>query len=180
MIFKSSVIAALSAAVLSSCFSVSSAHEKATRRRDSSQNDCYSCGHKNPCDPLLTEGLLYYTRCDHPDKFVQCSDSGQCSYQKCPEGLIWDQRVLACVSAHENAAWTGDSIKAGQNDCYSCGHKNPCDPLLTEGLFYYARCDHPNKFVQCSDSGQCSYQKCPEGLIWNQTMLTCVAEVEES
>jgi len=57
---------------------------------------CYDCEDHDPCNPLETEDEFYYTHCD-ADKFVQCSEYGECFVQDCPVGLVWGADVRACV-----------------------------------------------------------------------------------
>mmetsp|Transcript_22643 Transcript_22643/g.29942 ORF Transcript_22643/g.29942 Transcript_22643/m.29942 type:complete len:260 (-) Transcript_22643:2374-3153(-) len=60
---------------------------------------CFDCSDGiNPCDPLATTGKYYYSNCD-VQKYVQCSNAGQCFEHDCPINLQWDDIMRACVNA---------------------------------------------------------------------------------
>uniref|UniRef100_A0A7S2IGA4 Chitin-binding type-2 domain-containing protein n=1 Tax=Helicotheca tamesis TaxID=374047 RepID=A0A7S2IGA4_9STRA len=137
----------------------------ATATRDRSKNgemNCYNCGNKNPCDPLLTEGLFYYPRCNKPAKFVQCSDDGGCDVRPCPDGLVWDQSILTCVREVDTST-----------ECFSCEENSPCSPLAVPDKYYYTGCTKED-YVQCSSSGSCYDMSCPSSTTWDDDVLSCV------
>uniref|UniRef100_A0A7S4RKU9 Circumsporozoite protein n=1 Tax=Ditylum brightwellii TaxID=49249 RepID=A0A7S4RKU9_9STRA len=57
--------------------------------------------------------------------------------------------------------------------CFDCGFQNPCDPLYTEGLFYYPRCNDLTQFVQCGNATECFIGTCASGLHWNDEKRAC-------
>ena len=78
----------------------------------------YNCGNNNPCNPLHTSGLFYYTH-ENPHKFVQCSQWGQCYEKPCAPGTRWKQAALTCV--HDNGGGSSGGSTGG-NGGYSGGN----------------------------------------------------------
>eukprot|EP00565_Helicotheca_tamesis_P004916 CAMPEP_0185741010 /NCGR_PEP_ID=MMETSP1171-20130828/38729_1 /TAXON_ID=374046 /ORGANISM="Helicotheca tamensis, Strain CCMP826" /LENGTH=209 /DNA_ID=CAMNT_0028412947 /DNA_START=637 /DNA_END=1266 /DNA_ORIENTATION=+ len=56
---------------------------------------------------------------------------------------------------------------------FDCEERNPCDPLLVEGEYYYPG-PKTHKYVQCSEYGECFLKRCPKGLEWKQDLRACV------
>lgn len=50
-----------------------------------------------------------------------------------------------------------------------------CKYGLKDGdLFYHPYPEDPAKFIQCDEFGQAFLQNCPKGLVWSQSVLTCI------
>uniref|UniRef100_A0A7S2HNH5 AB hydrolase-1 domain-containing protein n=1 Tax=Helicotheca tamesis TaxID=374047 RepID=A0A7S2HNH5_9STRA len=59
------------------------------------------------------------------------------------------------------------------HDGFNCDDKNPCDPLLMEGKYYYPYIED-EKFVRCSEHGKCYVRPCPDDEVWDRDLNTCV------
>ena len=54
-----------------------------------------------------------------------------------------------------------------------CAFSNPCTPEnAAAGEFYFPHHDN-DKFVQCSEWGQCYVMQCPDGTTWNPVVNNC-------
>jgi hypothetical protein len=125
----------------------------------------YDCHTRNPCTPDNTADGDFYFSHDDPNKFVQCSDCGHCTVMFCPAGLLWDDIANTCNCLEDG--------NPGPGQGYDCGTRNPCtDGSTASGDFYFPH-DDSNKFVQCSEWGQCYIIDCHPGLIWDDVNNTC-------
>lgn len=101
-----------------------------------------------------------------------CDDHGtdDCEIDPCEHGSCEDQcdsYICHCLSG-----WTGTNCDTPQT--YNCADRNPCTPEnIDAGLFYFSA-DDPARFIQCDIFGGCYEMFCPEGLVWNQSVITCV------
>jgi len=136
----------------------------------------YNCDDKNPCTPENIAAGLFYFPAEDSAKFIQCSQWGQCFVMPCPDGLVWDAKLLTCNYPPAGSEDNGQEKPPAATDppeTYSCANNNPCtDENLASGLFYYPGEDS-TRYVQCSESKQCFDMSCPAGLVWDQSALTC-------
>ncbi len=73
-----------------------------------------------------------------------------------------------------NEGWTGDTCDTPSQQTYNCADRNPCTPENIAAEMFYFAADDPAQFIQCDLWGGCYEMFCPEGLVWNQSLLTCL------
>jgi hypothetical protein len=103
-----------------------------------------------------------------------CLDSDNCTVNSC------DPLTGSCV-APPVVCPAGQSCDPDNGECdtqsqqtYNCTDRNPCTPENNAaGLFYFAA-DDPAQFIQCDLWEGCFEMTCPMGLVWIDSLKTCV------
>ena len=98
----------------------------------------------------------------------------ECESNPCVHGQCEDQaNAYVCLC---EPGWTGVNCETPiAEETYNCADgRSPCtEENIANGHFYFTH-DDPGQFVQCDVFGNCYDMFCPEGLVWNQTLLTCI------
>lgn len=129
----------------------------------------------NPCvhGECSTSGGGYVCTCAPGWTGVDCEiDIDECASNPCVHGECADR--LNGYTCECDTGYSGTHCEIPPPSVYNCTTNNPCTPEnAAAGLFYFAA-ELPTQYVQCTEWGQCYVFPCSPGLVWNQSLLTCV------
>ena len=61
------------------------------------------------------------------------------------------------------------------SDVFTCTNNNPCDPLCDPDVYNYPG-NWENKFIECTETGECYEGTCPSKTHWDQKDQRCEGE----
>jgi hypothetical protein len=80
---------------------------------------------------------------------------------------------ITCETPKPNTAKLIKKAYSTTDGPYNCEDRNPCTVENSNAGRYYFTADDADKFIQCSEWGECSVLSCPPELVWNAASLTC-------
>ncbi|WAR26734.1 PE1-like protein [Mya arenaria] len=126
---------------------------------------------KNIPNPCINNpsSQVYYPHPSDNSKFIQCDRSGRMYIIQCPENMLYSPLTSTCGTTAKPAPSEGSNIPA-----VNLVNGNPCTAqALADGHIYFAVPDDSTAFIECDLLGHPNVLHCPNGLIWDQSRLSC-------
>ncbi|XP_075162674.1 uncharacterized protein LOC142235304 [Haematobia irritans] len=133
-----------------------------------------------PNYPICDNDQLYQADPSNCEYYLECVD-GRSERRKCPNGLYWNQEVLACVLGTEHcsmATTTTTTVTSSPTSTTTETTLTPTTPSQDcgDGISYHSDPNNCTNFIQCID-GQGITLSCPRFTYWNDKIGACVVGI---
>lgn len=125
---------------------------------------------------------VFFSHPSDSTKFLQCDVYNRMYIIQCPQGEVFNIATSGCQSP-QNLPQTTTAVpttpRAPATVTYgvptaNTGY-NPCTPQsVAVGQLYFAYPGDNNKFIECDLQGNPSVLSCPNLLVWDQSILSCI------
>ncbi|KAL4225899.1 hypothetical protein ACF0H5_013887 [Mactra antiquata] len=148
-------------------------------RQKRQANNCLDA-FKNVPNPCVNNpnSQVYFAHPSDNTKFIQCDRYGRMYIIQCPENLEYSSTTSTCRTPAAAAATTvapASKTDAPSGNGGQQSGDNPCTPqALAAGNIYFAVSGDDTKFIECDMLGHANILPCPDGLVWDESRLSCV------
>ncbi|XP_069142451.1 uncharacterized protein [Argopecten irradians] len=168
------------AAVFVLCLSLAAA----VPHRFARQADCPDAFQNvpNPCKSNPDQSIYFPHPTDNT-KFIQCDLFGRMFIVQCPAGETYVSTSTSCIDLSKpltaapatsapvvvNPAVTSAPATVGSNPC--------TQENIQAGNIYFSVANDITKFIECDMLGHPTILDCPDGLVWQESRLSCVFQI---
>lgn len=119
---------------------------------------------------------VYFPHPTDITKFLQCDIYSRMYIIQCPQGEVYDNSRAVCTP--QNAATNTPVVAPVVTQAPPVTQapvSNPCTrTAISRGQLYFPVSGDKTKFIECDLAGNPQTLACPNGLLWDQGMLSCV------
>jgi len=130
---------------------------------------------------------VFFSHPSDPTKFLQCDVLNRMYVIQCPAGEVFDISQSGCHPAQQQVTprpftlpvTTPRPMITVTPNSPQVNANNPCTAQnVARGLLYFTFAGDNTKFYECDLQGNPSILSCPNLLVWDQNILSCVYPVD--